>query len=215
MDAPQIKEKTTGMKAILFNIAVNALKEKGWDVTPVPGSGKGSVRRITRGKESRLVSIRTTQDTWIAFPRDAEDKKWGTLCDVDDVVAVSVDDRYDPRFAQVHLLDGNEMRKRFDRAYEARKRAGHMIRPGHGVWVGLYTPEAEEPPTHVGSGVGLLYPPIARVSLSKSESKEVPEVDNEVHCEENFPSLTIVEAKKLLAKTYGVDPSNIKIIIEG
>ena len=68
------------------------------------------MRRITKGTVSKTVSIRTAQDTWIAFPRDRDDKGWVTLSDVDSVVAVSVNDRHNPKFAKVHLLDGNEMR---------------------------------------------------------------------------------------------------------
>jgi hypothetical protein len=76
----------------LFDIGVEALEKEGWKVSRVPGSGKSSLRRITRGTESLDVSIRTTQDTWIAFPRTPDDKSWRTLSDVDAVVAVSVDD---------------------------------------------------------------------------------------------------------------------------
>ena len=93
----------------LFNIAVDALRKAGWKVSST-GNGKSSVRRIVKGGVTKLVSIRTTQDTWIAFPRREEDKGWRTLDDVDQVVAVSVDDRHNPKFAKVHILDGDEMR---------------------------------------------------------------------------------------------------------
>jgi hypothetical protein len=101
------------------------------------------------------VSLRTTQDTWIAFPRDNTDQKWVTLSEVDTVVAISVDDADEPRFAQVHVVDGHEMRDRFDRAYDARRAAGHTIPVGRGVWVSLYQREAQSPANRVGAGAGL------------------------------------------------------------
>ena len=67
-----------------------------------------------------------------------------TLSEVDAVVAVSVDDYYNPRFAQVHMIDGNEMRERFDRACAARLKAGHAIPLGRGVWVSLYLPDSDK-----------------------------------------------------------------------
>jgi hypothetical protein len=210
--------KKLPMKARLFQIAVKALEKDGWTVEPIPGSGKGSVRRITRDKDSRTVSIRTTQDTYIAFPRDPEDSKWVTLSEVDTVVAVSVDDRANPQFALVHMLDGDDMRRRFDRAYAARLQAGHSIPVGRGVWVGLYVKEANEPPSYVGGGAGLEYPEIARVPLGKVDlvsASVVAPMGNATpdNWHEEEP-LTIGEAKRRLAQAFGVDPSNVKITIE-
>src|SRR5215475_5360956 len=90
------------MKTHLFDIGVKALENAGFDVERVQGSGKSSVRRISKGSTSKIVSIRTSQDTWIAFPRTEKDKGWRTLDEVDAVVAVSVDDRQTPKFAKVH-----------------------------------------------------------------------------------------------------------------
>ena len=133
--------KKKSMKNQLFRIAIEVLEKEGWRVERVPGSGKSSVRRITKGEQSKIVSIRTSQDTWIAFPRTEEDRKWRTLDEVDAVVPVSVDDRENPQFAKVHFIDGDEARARFNRAYEARKKAGHVIPVGRGVWVSLYNSE--------------------------------------------------------------------------
>lgn len=210
----------------LFQIGVNTLEKEGWHVERISGFGKSSVRRIRRGAEVRVVSIRTTQDTSIAFPRNTSDKGWVTLSDVDAVVAVSVDDADAPRHAQVHMIDGNEMRDRFDRAYKARLAAGHSIPLGRGVWVPLYLPDATTPPSQVGAGAGLDNPPIARVPLRAEkprtanvpESADKEEVDVgkselEVANAEERP-LTISEAKRRLALSLGVDPSNIKITVE-
>lgn len=213
--------KKVSMKTQLFQIAVNALEADGWKVDRVAGSGKSSVRRITKGGESKVVSIRTTQDTWIAFPRTEGDESWRTLDEVDAVVPVSVDDKDEPKFAKVHLIDGDEVRSRFNRAYEARKNAGHKIPTGRGVWVSLYLPEASDPVSHVGAGVGLKFPPIATVALSpKSEvvaDLSIPASNGDTGLIPNSSdeaALSIAEAKRRLAATFGVDPSSIKITVE-
>lgn len=199
----------------LFEIGVEALEKDGWKVERVQGAGKSSLRRITRGGESKLVSIRTTQDTWIAFPRDKKDQKWVTLSDVDAVVAVSVDDADEPRFAQVHMIDGDEMRDRWDRAYEARRVAGRKIRIGRGVWVPLYIQEAPKPVKHVGAGAGLAHPPIARVPLVGPEWPAGAEAAGDADAPPDADeALTITEAKRRLALTLGVDESSVRITVE-
>ena len=47
------------MRNRLFTIAIEALEADGWEIDRVAGSGKSSVRRITRGNDSKVVSIRT------------------------------------------------------------------------------------------------------------------------------------------------------------
>lgn len=197
----------------LFQIGLEALQQQGWEVERIPGIGKSSVRRITKGGKSRKVSIRTSQDTWIAFPRNNKNNGWVTLSDVDVVLAVSVDDRDDPKFAQVHMIDADEMRQRFDRAYAARIAAGYTIPLGRGVWVSLYHPDATDPVTHVGGGAGLHHPPIARIPLEPEESDVGVALETKDADKKDRP-LTIAEAKRRLAMTLGVDPSSIKITVE-
>jgi len=204
-------EKAT-MKTQLFEAGVKALERSGWKVERVQGSGKSSVRRIVKGKENKVVSIRTTQDTWIAFPRTEQDQGWRTLDEVDQVVAVSVDDPHNPKFAKVHMLNGDEMRDRFNRAYAARKRAGHTIPIGRGVWVSLYIEESNDPVSHVGAGAGLKTPPIATIPLMDDASPAVKAVTGAV--EDNFEPLSIPEAKRRLAMTLGLKPENIKITVD-
>jgi len=203
-------EKVT-IKSQLFESGVGALERAGYKVERIQGSGKSSVRRITKGGVSKVVSIRTTQDAWIAFPRTEQDKGWRTLDEVDLVVAVSVDDPRNPRFAKVHMLDGDEMRDRFNRAYAARKRAGHKIPIGRGVWVSLYIQESNDPVTHVGAGAGLKTPPIAIVPLTGDAP---PAVETVPSVENDFEPLSIPEAKRRLAMTLGVKPENIKIMVD-
>jgi hypothetical protein len=197
----------------LFQIGVETLQQQGWKVEKIKGFGKSSVRRITNGLKSRKVSIRTSQDTWIAFPRNGGNKGWVTLSDVDVVLAVSVDDHDEPRFAQVHLIEADEMRQRFDRAYAARIKAGYKIPLGRGVWVSLYHPDSTEPVTHVGGGAGLDHPPIARIPLAPQKSDSGVTVETDDMHDRDKP-LTIAEAKRRLALTLGVDPSSIKITVE-
>jgi hypothetical protein len=213
------------LKTRLFQIGVEALQKAGWTVERIPRLGKSSVRRICRGAESRTVSIRTTQNTWLAFPRNETDTGWGTLADVDVVVAVSVDSGDHPKYALVHFIEGEDMRDRFDRAYHARKAAGHSIPLGRGVWLSLYHEEAREPVYQVGAGVGLTNPPIARVPLhaaigtastgDAAANKVADEVETvDTASEAGTEPLTIGEAKLRLAQALGVSPSSIKITIE-
>lgn len=200
------------MKNRLFEIGLEALRQQGWKVERIPGIGKSSVRRISKNGTSRKVSVRTSQDTWIAFPRNEANKGWATLSEVDVVLAVSVDDRHNPKFAQVHMIDAEEMRKRFDRAYAARKAEGYKLPLGRGFWIPLYSPDSPDPVTHVGGGAGLDHPPIARVPLEHEDSNSHAVVET-TRSNSNEP-LTIAEAKRRLAMALGVDPSSIKITVE-
>jgi hypothetical protein len=201
----------------LFQIGVEALRQQGWNVAKVHGGGKASVRRITKAGESKLVSIRTTQDTYIAFPRNTEDTAWVTLSDVDYVLAVSVDNKDNPKFGNAHMIDGEDMRARFDRTYAARLKAGHQIPRGRGVWLSLYIDEATYPPALVGAGAGNVHKPIAHVPLNSitPEVENASEDEEEIHEPAGFEPLSIAEAKRRLALTLGVPEVSIKITIEG
>lgn len=197
-------------KKRLFEIGIETLEAQGYKVERVPGSGKSSVRRITKGGESKTVTIRTTQDRTIAFPRLEDDSGWRTLDDVDMVVAVSVDDREDPKNGLVHLLDGDDMRDRFNRTYEARLEADHKIPLGRGVWLALYRRDDGSNVRFVGAGAGLDNPPVATVPLVST-----PEPGSAASgSAQPMENLTIAEAKKLLAKSLGVEESSIKITVE-
>jgi len=211
-------------KQRLFSIGLKELEKAGWGVEKVPRSGKSSVRRITKGASSKLVSIRTSQDTWIAFPRNGDNDGWATLDGVDAVVAVSVNAKSNPKFANVHLFGADEMRDRFNRLYEAKTKANHVIPHDRGVWISLYEEESNEPVSRVGAGAGLKTPPFAIVPLyddaEQAEQSLGPEDGDHDEAEPVAPEhiekpLTIAEAKRRLAQTYGVDPTNVRIIVEG
>ena len=205
----------------LRQIGIESLEKEGWKVTtddiyPLPsGSRRGtSVRRITKSGESKLVTIRTSQDRWIAFPRTKDDTEWGTLRDVNVVVAVAVDDPANPRFAQVHMIDAKEMQDRFDRAYAARRAADHTIPLKRGVWLSLYEEEGTSPVQRVGAGAGIANPAIAVVPLGEPDTPVAPTKQPNWASDVDEQSLTIAQAKTKLARTFGVDPSSIKITVE-
>ncbi|MBW4028873.1 MAG: hypothetical protein HIU93_16020 [Acidobacteria bacterium] len=208
----------------LFAFAVQTLEKEGWTVTRIQKGGKASLRLITKGRESHKVSIRTSQDAWIAFPRKMGADGWVTLDDVDFVVAVSVNDRHNPTIACVHMIPGDEARYRFNRAYAARKAAQHALHDGRGIWLSLYDKDEAEPVTHVGGGMGLDYQPLATLDLTKGppaqndtgedDSAEDEERTAQVGACSAIENLTIPEAKRQLAKSLGVPESAIKISIE-
>jgi hypothetical protein len=210
-------QKKLFIRSRLFRAAEEALKKDGWRVERIARAGKSSVRRITKGKLQKTVSIRTSQDTWIAFPRTRNDGAWATLGDVDYVVAASVDSRDDPRFAVVHLIPGDEMRTRFDRAYASRKKAGHSLPVGRGIWLSLYDKESQDPVSLVGAGAGLDYPAIATIPLTNQGSDPILK-ESDPHPLENVTNetpLTIAQAKRRLALSLGVTEADIKITISG
>lgn len=207
----------------LFAFAERTLEREGWEVSRIPRGGKASLRLITRGAESYKVSIRTSQDTWIAFPRRTRSEGWVTLDEVDFVVAASVNDRHNPREARVHMIPGDDARARFNRAYAARERAGHTLPVGRGIWLSLYDVEADDPVSHVGAGMGIVYPPLAVADLTKQGLIEAGDTDDDPsEREDNDTStavgaerpLTLADAKRRLSESLGVPESAIKITVE-
>jgi hypothetical protein len=204
----------------LFAIGIDYLRQEGWQISKIQGFGKSSVRQITKGSKTLKVTIKTSQDTWLAFARDQDNKKWATLADVDIVLVVSVDDQENPTFANVHWMKAKEIIERFDRAFAARKKAGHTIPLDRGIWLSLYRPEADEPVNRIGGGIGIAHPAKMTVPLKSSDmgndteppiatadSTATDDADDEA-------PLTIGDAKRRLAKTFGVEPSSIKITVE-
>jgi hypothetical protein len=206
-------QEKKSLKTALFGVGVQTLKDEGFILERIPKFGKSSVRLATKAGKSRKVAIRTSQDTFISFPRNHANNDWVTLPEVDDVLVVSVDDRHNPKFALVHRIEADELRKRFDRAYHARVAAKHKISPGRGVWLSLYAADATHPVRRVGAGAGLEYPPIARVPLEPAQLDAKGIVATK-DVDENDKPLTFPEAKRRLAKTLGVDESTIKITVE-
>jgi hypothetical protein len=122
---------------------------------------------------------------------------------VDMVVAVSVDDRDDPKSGNVHLLDGDEMRERFDQAYKARLKAGQQIPLGRGVWLGLYRRYDGKRVRLVGAGAGLDHEAVPVVPLARADA------DDDSTTEHALPAVDRA-AKRLLATSLGVEESSIR-----
>jgi hypothetical protein len=219
-DVLRTPEKKETRRA-LIRAAQEVLERQGYKVGKDKGGVRGRVRQITKDGKTRLAAIRTSQDGWIAFPRDPKDRKWVTLNDVDVVVAAAIDPEQ-PRVAQVHMFDAKELRERFDKAYAARKKADHTIPPGRGMWVSLYLEESNDPVNRVGAGLGLLRKPIESVPLDQvaaTQGHQHPSmapaaVSASMKEDDDSAPLTIAQAKMRLARTLGVDPAGIKITVE-
>lgn len=206
-------EKKTNRRK-LFELGERVLEQAGWRIERIQGIGKSSVRRIVKGTEQHTVSIRTTQDTRIAFPRNDDDSGWVTLDDVDYVVAVTVDDKDSPKRGLVYMVDGNEMRERFDRAYSARLDAGHSIPRGRGVWVSMFVAEDPDAPSSIGGGIALGKQPLLTVKLGDVDGEAAAEPLVQASPPQDEAPLTIAEAKRRLAQSLGIDPEKVKIVIE-
>ena len=209
--------KSLLLRKELRRLGEKALQDLGWTVERVSRARKSSVRRITKGSESRRVSFKTSRDRWIAFPRNDADTGWKTLSDVETVVVAAVDPD-NPAFARVHMIGADDLKARFDRAYAARTAAGYSIDRARGVWIPLYHPDGNDPVKHVGGGAGLEHPHIARCPLESVvgaqpgiESTSAKPLEPKLDPAE---LLTIPEAKRRLARSLGVDPAAIKITVE-
>jgi hypothetical protein len=221
-DVLKTEEKKVIRRALIA-AAFSALNLEGWKVESAKGEIRGRVRRITKNGQSKLAAIRTSQDHWIAFPRTEDDSKWLTLSSVDVVIAAVVDDPTNPQSARVHMFDARDLERRFDRTLEARRKEGHQIQLGRGLWLPVYEQHGDHQVYFVGGGIGVDSPAIATVSLSDASIRKgstPPPFDGSVKPaptdnDDDGESLTIAQAKPRLARMYGVDPANIKIIIEG
>lgn len=211
----------------LFDIGVQYLESEGFVVSRIPRSGKKSLRKVRRGKEEYNVAIRTSQDQWFAFPR-GEDGKWLGMDDVNVqrviVVALNTRDEGKEKIGLIHDFPADEVRNRLNKNFDARYEVNPNFDTSHGNWISLYSEEADEPTSLVGAGIGIKFPPVARIPLLGETPDEVDEDDSaeaaglvhplsQPHTEEG--PLTIPEAKRRLALTFGVDPSAIKITVEG
>lgn len=219
-DVLKTPEKKRVRRALIAG-ALAALERDGWKVSREKGGVKGRVRQITKNGKTLLAAIRTSQDGWIAFPRNLKDTKWMTLSDVDVVVAAAINPEQ-PRVGLVHIFEAKELLDRFDRAYAARRKEKHKIHLGRGVWVSLYHQESNDPVYRVGAGLGLLRKAFATIPLGDDEvgvpgntqPPKVPPTSAAESVEGDFEPLTIAQAKTRLARTLGVPETSVKISIE-
>jgi hypothetical protein len=202
------------IRRALVAAALATLERDGWKVARVKGHGKSRVRRISKNGKSQLALIKTSQDQFLAIPRNPDDTGWLTLDDVDVVIAAVVDDPANPKVAWVHWFEAKDLRQRFDAAYQARRKAGHSIPVGRGLWLALYDDETRSAVQAVGAGAGSKHPPIAKVPLDEAGGLAATN-GGTPDDEDRFVPLSIPEAKQRLARTLGIDVANIRITIEG
>ena len=129
------------------------------------------------------------------------------------VCQLTVDEKEDPKHGMAFVVGADEMRERFNRTYRARLEAGHSIPVGRGEWVSMFVAEDTNVPSTVGGGIAIGKEPLLKMKLDAASDIGVTEVPTPPAQTEDAP-LTIAEAKRRLAKSLGIDPEKIKIIIE-
>ncbi|RZJ02110.1 MAG: hypothetical protein EON90_00500 [Brevundimonas sp.] len=207
----------------LLHLGLQTLRGQGYAVRRSPGSGARQVYEAAKGDETLRIAVRTSQDTWFAFPRLADDSGWLTLDEVDWVLVASIDTPHQPTEARVHWMPADDVRARFEQGYRARLAAGHAVPLGRGLWLSLYDPNASSPVSHVGGGFGLDYPPIATCSLSQV-LEELPapgaalaiesEPDEDFEPDLKAPAFDLLEAKRMIARGLGLSAEAIRITID-
>jgi hypothetical protein len=206
---------------ILVNAAKRGVEAQGFALSRVPGRGRSNVWEIERDGRKQRASIRTTKDRWFAFPPLRGGASWKTLNDVNIVIVAAVDDRDDPRKAQVYFFEATEVRQRFDAAYSARTQAGLAVKDNFGMWVNLDV-DLRRVPASVGSGLAAEHKPIAELPLSDFMTDEAPRAELEpedAELSEPAPSdgapHTIAEvmdwARQRIASLAGVKPEAVKL----
>jgi hypothetical protein len=157
-----------------------------------------------------LITIRTSQTQWLAFTRDKTDTFWkGLEKTLETVFVATVDNIWDPKHANVHRFAVDDVIARLDKIYRATKNAGKIVKPGVPILISLYDMEEKDPPPPlhlIGAGIGIKYPPIARVPLKRFMSL--------VAKKRKAKRLTLSQARKQLALSYDVPISAVTITID-
>lgn len=152
-------------RRFLVEAAKRGAHDAGYHLSRVPGRGLSNVWNIEKDGRTIRAAIRTTRDRWIAFPPFDGGTRWRTLSDVEAVIVAAVDDKDEPRHVQVYIFPAAAVRERFDAAYAARTRAGHVQKDGFGMWVGIdHDPRGIA--ASVGSGIVEKFRPIAVYSVA-------------------------------------------------
>ena len=151
---------------IMVGAAVAAMeKNHGWKMSRRPGRGLSNTWLMEKDGQTFTASIRTSQDRWLAFPPLNAGQKWKTLDDVQKVIVATVDNPQDPDLIEVYLFEQPEVRARFDKAYQARKAAGHLIKDNFGFWVNLDTDNRRDATYNTGAGLADIHQPISRLEI--------------------------------------------------
>ena len=150
--------------------AIKGAEQAGYTLKRQPGRGLSNTYEVTKDGKTKVASVRTTQDRWVAFPPLEKGTRWKTLSDVELVLVSAVDDRHNPQNVDVYLFPAKEVRKRFDASYAARIKEGHIVRDDYGMWVMLDKGD-DAVPSQVGHSLALDYPAIAHFSIDELEAE--------------------------------------------
>lgn len=155
---------------LMVSAAVEGAKKCGYAMRRQPGRGLSNTWLVSKRGETKVASIRTTRDRWIAFPPLDNGTRWKTLDDVELVIVSAVDDRENPQNVDVYLFPADAVRQRFAASYAARIKNAHTVRDNYGMWLKLDAADADVP-GQVGAGLAVEYPAIARFSIDELESR--------------------------------------------
>jgi hypothetical protein len=148
--------------------ALKGAEQAGYTLKRQPGRGLSNTYEMTKDGKTKVASVRTTQDRWIAFPPLDKGKRWKTLDDVEVVLVSAVDDRFNPQNVDVYLFPADEVRRRFDASYDARIAEGHTVRDDYGMWV-LLDKGDDQVISQVGHSLAVDYPAIAHFTIDELE----------------------------------------------
>lgn len=159
----------------MVGAALEGARQQGYALKKQPGRGLSNTYELSKDGKTQIASIRTTRDRWFAFPPLDKGTRWKTLDDVDLVLVAAVDDRLDPQNVDVYLFPAEDVRRRFDASYSARKANNHTIRDNYGMWLMLDVGD-DSVVSQVGHGLAADYPPIANFSIDELERTVTREV---------------------------------------
>lgn len=203
---------------MLVEAAKKAAAAQGYALERLPGRGLSNIWQLTKGGKTKVTSIRTTRDRWVAFPPLAGGTKWKTLDEVDTVLVATVDARENPQNVQVYMFPADDVRKRFNGSYAARIKEGLKVQDNFGMWVSL--DRDERPVFSVGSGIVEHYKPIAiypLADLAAGTAGDESEAEaEEAAAETAAPTLTTISdviswARERVAQIAGVQLSAVKL----
>lgn len=203
---------------LMVEAAKRGAEAQGYTLARVPGRGLSNIWTITKNGKSQKAAIRTTRDRWFAFPPLADGTKWKTLSEVEVVIVAAVDSRAEPENVEVYIFPAEEVRARFDAAYAARTKAGHIQKNNFGMWVGLDTDDRGIAAS-VGSGIANKHKRVAIYAivdlLVGNETKVAEQVEDGAAGDTDAGPSTIAEvmdwARQRVADIAGVSPQAVKL----
>jgi len=122
---------------LLVGAALEGARREGYTLQKLPGRGLSNTYSMNKGNLTKVASVRTTRDRWIAFPPLMGGTTWKTLNEVSLVLVAAVDDKDNPQCVDVYLFPADEVRNRFNASYAARQAAQHTLPDNYGMWVML------------------------------------------------------------------------------